>query len=93
MLAKLTQKLFCAGVAVGAGWQVLVALINVSCYYIFGLPVSALLGYKYNYGVYGIWSGLLLGCFMQTLFLSCLIVRTNWQKEVIHEHKHIVVNQ
>ncbi|KAJ0010149.1 hypothetical protein Pint_34567 [Pistacia integerrima] len=71
------------GVAVGAGWQVLVALINVSCYYIFGLPVSALLGYKFNYGVYGIWSGLLLGCFMQTLFLSCLIARTKWQKEAL----------
>ncbi|KAJ4966110.1 hypothetical protein NE237_017959 [Protea cynaroides] len=39
------------GVAVGAGWQSLMAFINIGCYYIIGLPIGALLGYKYNFGV------------------------------------------
>ncbi|CAI0377186.1 unnamed protein product [Linum tenue] len=39
------------GVAVGAGWQFQVALINIVCYYVFGLPIGALLGYKFEYGV------------------------------------------
>ncbi|KAJ6879445.1 hypothetical protein NC652_032894 [Populus alba x Populus x berolinensis] len=35
-----------AGVAVGGGWQALVAYINLLCYYIVGLPLGLLLGYK-----------------------------------------------
>lgn len=39
------------GVAVGGGWQALVAYINLACYYIFGLPLGYLLGFKANLGV------------------------------------------
>lgn len=39
------------GVAVGGGWQGLVAYINLTCYYIIGLPVGFLLGYKAKLGV------------------------------------------
>ncbi|CAN6459867.1 unnamed protein product [Victoria cruziana] len=40
-----------SGVAVGAGWQSLVAYINIGCYYLFGLPIGALLGFKFKFGV------------------------------------------
>lgn len=40
-----------AGVAVGGGWQALVAYINLACYYIFGLPLGYLLGYVADLGV------------------------------------------
>jgi MATE family multidrug resistance protein len=40
-----------AGVAIGGGWQALVAYINIGCYYVFGLPLGYLLGYKANLGV------------------------------------------
>ncbi|KAA8536136.1 hypothetical protein F0562_028614 [Nyssa sinensis] len=39
-----------------------VALINTGCYYVFGIPFGALLGYKFKLGVQGIWSGMLAGC-------------------------------
>lgn len=39
------------GVAVGAGWQWLVAYVNIGCYYIFGLPLGFFLGEKLNLGV------------------------------------------
>lgn len=39
------------GVAVGGGWQALVAYINLGCYYIFGLPLGFLLGYLFHWGV------------------------------------------
>ncbi|KAJ8752115.1 hypothetical protein K2173_001790 [Erythroxylum novogranatense] len=35
-----------SGVAVGGGWQGLVAYINLFCYYIVGLPLGFVLGYK-----------------------------------------------
>ncbi|GMN44563.1 hypothetical protein TIFTF001_013747 [Ficus carica] len=40
-----------SGVAIGGGWQALVAYINLGCYYIFGLPLGFLLGYTANLGV------------------------------------------
>lgn len=43
--------MFETGVAVGGGWQALVAYINLGCYYIFGLPVGFLLGYLLKLGV------------------------------------------
>ncbi|CAN1267496.1 Protein DETOXIFICATION 35 [Linum perenne] len=58
-----------SGVAIGAGWQGLVAYINVFCYYVFGLPLGFLLGYKANLGV-------------TTLLLLIILYRTNWNKEV-----------
>eukprot|EP01018_Ginkgo_biloba_P024617 Gb_40010 [translate_table: standard] len=40
-----------SGVAVGAGWQGLVAYVNMGCYYLFGLPLGFLLGYTFNLGL------------------------------------------
>ncbi|CAI0465503.1 unnamed protein product [Linum tenue] len=38
-------------VAIGAGWQSLVAYINIGCYYIVGLPAGILLGFTFGFGV------------------------------------------
>ncbi|XP_043713306.1 protein DETOXIFICATION 33-like [Telopea speciosissima] len=72
-----------SGVAVGAGWQALVAYINIGCYYIVGLPTGLLLGFKFDYGVEGIWGGMIGGIVMQTIILVIVTSRTNWNKEVI----------
>ncbi|KAL5983761.1 hypothetical protein ACLOJK_017852 [Asimina triloba] len=45
------------GVAVGAGWQWLVAYVNIGCYYIVGLPLGFFLGSKLDMSVMGVWSG------------------------------------
>ncbi|KAL9174049.1 hypothetical protein ABFS82_02G026900 [Erythranthe guttata] len=71
------------GVAVGAGWQLSVALINIGCYYIFGLPFGALLGYKLDLGVKGIWLGMLAGCLLQTVILTIFVLRANWSEEAL----------
>ncbi|KAK9279593.1 hypothetical protein L1049_013272 [Liquidambar formosana] len=71
-----------SGVAVGGGWQALVAYINLFCYYIVGLPFGFLLGYKTKLGVEGIWIGMICGTLLQTLILLFIIWKTNWNKEV-----------
>ncbi|CAO2207610.1 unnamed protein product [Urochloa humidicola] len=70
-----------SGVAVGGGWQGLVAYINLGCYYIFGLPLGYLLGYYFKFGVGGIWSGMLCGVTLQTLILLAVVWRTDWKAE------------
>lgn len=49
---KLSAILLCSsGVAVGAGFQGVVAFINLGSYYLIGIPVGCLLGYVLNHGV------------------------------------------
>ncbi|XP_073144842.1 protein DETOXIFICATION 35-like [Henckelia pumila] len=71
-----------SGVAVGGGWQALVAYINLACYYVFGLPLGYVLGYTANMGVKGLWAGMIAGTALQTLLLLLVLYKTNWNKEV-----------
>lgn len=36
---------FVIGVAIGAGWQGMVAFVNIGCYYMIGIPLGVVLGY------------------------------------------------
>ncbi|BAF21699.1 protein DETOXIFICATION 40 [Oryza sativa Japonica Group] len=71
-----------SGVAVGCGWQALVAYINIGCYYLIGLPLGVLLGFKFDYGIKGLWGGMIGGTLIQTLILIWITFRTDWNKEV-----------
>ncbi|KAF3446262.1 hypothetical protein FNV43_RR11441 [Rhamnella rubrinervis] len=70
-----------SGVAVGAGWQSIVAYINIGCYYIVGLPAGILLGFTFAFGAEGIWSGMIGGICLQTIVLVAITSITNWNKE------------
>ncbi|XP_010935395.1 protein DETOXIFICATION 33-like [Elaeis guineensis] len=72
------------GVAVGAGWQWLVAYINLGCYYVVGIPTGYLLAIKCDLGVKGMWTGMLTGVGLQTLILTGITLGTNWNKEAKH---------
>ncbi|KAL6291545.1 hypothetical protein ACE6H2_009055 [Prunus campanulata] len=78
-----------SGVAIGGGWQALVAYINLGCYYIFGLPFGYLLGYTANLGVMGLWGGMICGTALQTLLLLIVLYKTNWNKEVEEATKRV----
>ncbi|EEF52516.1 protein DETOXIFICATION 33 [Ricinus communis] len=70
-----------SGVAVGAGWQSLVAYINIGCYYVVGLPAGILLGFTFGFGAMGVWSGMIGGICLQTIILIIVTSITNWNKE------------
>uniref|UniRef100_J3N5P7 Protein DETOXIFICATION n=1 Tax=Oryza brachyantha TaxID=4533 RepID=J3N5P7_ORYBR len=71
-----------SGVAIGSGWQSVVAYVNVTSYYLIGIPLGMILGYVIGFQVKGIWIGMLLGTLVQTLVLLFITLRTNWQKQV-----------
>ncbi|KAI3444235.1 hypothetical protein Pfo_000900 [Paulownia fortunei] len=72
-----------SGVAVGAGLQATVAVINIVCFYLIGLPVGIVLGYAAHLQVKGLWIGMLCGVITETLALSFMMWRTNWDEEVL----------
>ncbi|KAL5540152.1 hypothetical protein UlMin_044031 [Ulmus minor] len=71
-----------SGVAIGSGWQAVVAYVNLATYYVIGLPIGCVLGFKTNLGVAGIWWGMIIGVLLQTLCLLFITARTNWNSEV-----------
>ncbi|KAK6160250.1 hypothetical protein DH2020_003631 [Rehmannia glutinosa] len=77
------------GVAVGAGWQALVAYVNIACYYLFGVPLGLILGYTLKMGVQGIWYGMVVGTVVQTIILFWIVYKTNRNKEASIAGKRI----
>ncbi|KAH9302476.1 hypothetical protein KI387_014059 [Taxus chinensis] len=72
-----------SGVAIGCGWQAVVAYVNLATYYIIGLPIGIVLGFKEDMGASGIWWGMIIGVGLQTVVLIIITLRTNWNKQVI----------
>ncbi|CAA0833715.1 MATE efflux family protein [Striga hermonthica] len=78
-----------SGVAIGAGWQAMIANVNIVCYYVFGVPLGLILGYTLDMGVKGIWYGMVAGTLVQTLILFWIVYRTDWNKEASIAAKRI----
>ncbi|KAM3690631.1 hypothetical protein ACJW31_09G134200 [Castanea mollissima] len=72
-----------SGVAIGAGLQSIVAYVNLTAYYLVGIPVGAVLGFVFDMEVKGVWIGMLFGTFVQTVVLIIMTHRTNWDEQVI----------
>ncbi|CAA7034699.1 unnamed protein product [Microthlaspi erraticum] len=71
-----------SGVAIGSGWQSYVAYINLGCYYCIGIPLGLLMGWVFNFGVMGIWAGMIFGgTAVQTIILGFITIRCDWEKE------------
>ncbi|XP_047332253.1 protein DETOXIFICATION 24-like [Impatiens glandulifera] len=70
------------GIVVGAGLQSVVAIINLVCYYVIGIPIGLLLGFCTDLQVRGVWIGMICGTITQIICLSIMIWRTNWDDQV-----------
>ncbi|XP_058221317.1 protein DETOXIFICATION 27-like isoform X2 [Rhododendron vialii] len=86
-----------SGVAVGSGWQVLVAFVNVGSYYIVGVPLGLVMGWFLDFGIEGIWCGMISGTVVQTLILTFITVRCKWEKQVqkarVHTNNEVATNR
>ncbi|XWS64943.1 hypothetical protein CRYUN_Cryun05aG0047800 [Craigia yunnanensis] len=71
-----------SGVAIGSGFQGVVAIVNLGSYYAVGLPLGAVLGYVLHLEVIGLWIGLLGGVALQTFILAFIVWRTDWDEQV-----------
>lgn len=71
------------GVARGTGWQRLGAYVNLGSYYLVGVPMALLLGFRLHLKAKGLWIGLVAGALVQSILLAIITSFTNWKKEVI----------
>ncbi|KAK7244270.1 hypothetical protein RIF29_39089 [Crotalaria pallida] len=74
-----------SGVIRGCGSQHLAAYVNLTTFYLIGLPISLLLGFKTNLQAKGLWIGLICGLTCQAGALLILTWRVKWTKLDLHE--------
>lgn len=70
------------GILRAQGKQLTGAVLNLSAYYIIGIPFGMLLGFKYGMGLHGIWIGLTVSLVYCAVFGTWIGLRTDWQRQV-----------
>jgi MATE family multidrug resistance protein len=75
------QNTVLQGVFRGLGKQKVAATVSAVAYYACGIPVAALLGFRFAWGVEGLWLGFGFGVAMSvTLLLGMLLGRWSWSE-------------
>ncbi|KAF9476807.1 MATE efflux family protein [Pholiota conissans] len=70
------------GVLRARGKQFVGALLNLSAYYIFGIPLGIYLAFKQELGLHGLWLGLTFSLVYSAVFGTWIALRTDWDREV-----------
>ncbi|KAF8091626.1 hypothetical protein N665_0441s0033 [Sinapis alba] len=68
-------------IARGAGWQRIAGYASIGSYYLVGIPVGSVLCFVAKLRGRGLWIGIMLGCFFQTMVLALVTFFTNWEQE------------
>ncbi|KAH9477940.1 putative transporter C4B3.13 [Psilocybe cubensis] len=71
-----------SGVLRARGKQFLGALLNLSAYYVFGIPLGIYLTFWHDMGLHGLWIGLTFSLVYCALCETYIVLRTDWDREV-----------
>ncbi|KAI8062522.1 mate-domain-containing protein [Gongronella butleri] len=72
------------------GKQYIVASVNLGSYYLIGLPFGIWLTFWHNYGLAGVWYGVMLAAAIKIVCeVYILVFRTDWQKECLVAMKRV----
>lgn len=69
-----------SGVARGCGWQHLAMYVNLATFYLIGVTIACLLGFKLKLYAKGLWIGLICGLSCQAGTLLLITLRTKWNR-------------
>jgi len=67
------------------GRQFTASIVLLACYYVAGLPIALILGFKAHMGVKGFWLGFLIALIIMDAILGYLVVSADWSPELIKE--------
>ncbi|KAI3516700.1 hypothetical protein L1887_15667 [Cichorium endivia] len=79
-----------SGVARGVGWQHLGAYVNLAAFYLVGIPVAALLGFRTSLRGEGLWIGILVGATIQVTLLAVVTICTNYEKQAMKARERFI---
>ncbi|GAA6089182.1 multidrug and toxin extrusion protein 1 [Tachysurus ichikawai] len=68
------------GIVRGAGKQMLGAGCMLVCFYFVGFPIGVSLMFALKMGILGLWSGIFVCVFLQSLFFLIIIYKLDWKR-------------
>ncbi|KAH0986639.1 hypothetical protein GBA52_013816 [Prunus armeniaca] len=68
------------GVARGCGWQHLAVYVNLATFYLIGMTIAGLLGFKFKLYAKGLWIGITCGLSFQASTLLLLTLLKKWPR-------------
>lgn len=83
----------CGGIFRGVGHQKVGAVINLTGFYVIGIPVGMILAFKYGMGLLGLWVGISVGLVVQSLFELGWISQIKWPLESENARKRLMVRR
>ena len=78
-----------SGVLRGCGRQKTGALLNTVCYYGAGIPLGLFFAFGLHFQLAGIWMGMFLGIMIVSCSMFCVVLYTDWNKQVENASKRI----
>lgn len=79
------------GIFRAIGKQAVAAKLNFVAYYIIGIPLGYVLGFRLGFGVDGLWLGMTAGlCFISTV-MSIIVYRCDWQQLCLDTRKRLSI--
>ncbi|KAL4281322.1 hypothetical protein GQ457_03G007030 [Hibiscus cannabinus] len=73
-----------SGIARGCGWQHVGAYVNLTAFYLVGIPVAATLAFWMQWRGLGLWLGIQSGAFTQNILLAIVTSCINWEKQIVN---------
>ncbi|KAH9174752.1 MATE efflux family protein [Lactarius sanguifluus] len=70
------------GILRARGKQFTGALLNLSAYYVLGIPIGVWLAFRYNMGLHGLWYGLTVSLVYGSALGVWIGLKTDWAQEV-----------
>ena len=64
-------------------------MITVSAYWVFGIPLSALLVFYFDYGIKGLWVGPTFAVAYNTVLYVYISSKIDWQKLIENRHSQM----
>uniref|UniRef100_A0A672QJB0 Multidrug and toxin extrusion protein n=1 Tax=Sinocyclocheilus grahami TaxID=75366 RepID=A0A672QJB0_SINGR len=75
-----TNQAASGSIVKGLAKQKIGAVCNLVGYYAVGFPIGISLMFAAKWGIFGLWTGLLISVFLQSVFLIVLLFKLNWKK-------------
>ncbi|KAK3133960.1 hypothetical protein QOZ80_6AG0543290 [Eleusine coracana subsp. coracana] len=79
-----------SGVITGCGKQRIGARVNLSAFYLVGIPAGVLLAFFFHLNGMGLWLGILCGSISKLGLLLWITLRTNWESEAIKAQERVI---
>ncbi|XBH94390.1 hypothetical protein VPH35_085177 [Triticum aestivum] len=79
-----------SGIVRGCGLQRIGASVNLSAYYLVGIPAALCFAFVFHLGGMGLWLGIICGVVVQMLLLLAITIRTNWDKEALKAKNRVL---